>query len=407
VGRLPAGKALFVPGTLPGERVRVRLVEEKASFARGVVVELLETAPERVRPRCPAAGSCGGCSWQHVALEAQRDWKRRLLTGELLRHGVLSAGEAVAPVAGGEGFGHRTRTRLHRRAARFGTMVRRSHQVIPLEACPVLAPELERFALEVGRALRQEAHADADLELYVDARGARGLYVEPSGRVDWRPWERVATRTDVRALRFRGHLTGPGVGDALEEDSLGMPLFFEPGVFVQTNRAMNARLVSETLRAAGQGGSFAEVYAGAGNLTLHLVEGFARGVVSEENPASAAWLERNLQGSGAHLEVRAEADSLTCQVLCSRPPVEVLVVDPPRAGIRPLYPLFQAAPPHRVVMASCHPMAAVRDLGVLVREHGYRLESLVAIDLFPQTDHLELVATLVREAGDVTAGGAR
>jgi len=75
----------------------------------------------------------------------------------------------------------------------------------------------------------------------------------------------------------------------------------------------------------------------------------------------------------------------------------VLVVDPPRAGIRPLYPLFKAAPPARVVMVSCHPMAAVRDLGVLVREHGYRVESIVPIDLFPQTDHLELVAALVRE----------
>jgi len=400
VGRLPGGKAVFVPGTAPGDRVRVRVVEDKARVAFARVEALLEPAPERVTPRCPLAERCGGCTWPHLPVEVQRGWKQRLVTREVQRRG-LGSDDVVRPPVGGPAFGHRTRTRLHLRGGSLGTLPRRSHQILPLRTCPILAPELEAFALLAAAALADGPAVDADLELYVDAEGRRGLAVESlspgaPGRASIEAWQRLAVTLDVHALRVRGAVLGGGRGDAsLCEDSAGRPLAFEPGVFVQTTRAGNRLLVAEALALAGQGDTFAEVYAGVGNFTVHLAQRFARGSAAEGNPASVAWMRRNLS-SAPTVSVHAEGDAASAPRLARVPPVDLLLADPPHAGMRPLLPFFRQAPPRRVVLVSCHPMAALRDLEALSRE-GYRLRTLVPVDLFPQTDHLELVALLTAD----------
>lgn len=396
VGRLPGGKAVFVASTAPGDLVRIRVVEEKASVAFAVIDELIEAAPERIAPCCPLADRCGGCTWQHLPIEVQRSWKDRLVARELERRGLAKEG-VLRAVQGGAAFGHRTRARLHRRGVAFGTLPRRSHAVLPLQVCPVLAPPLERFALDLAALLGEWPPFDADLELYVDADGRRGLAVEealpgPDGR-----WEQLAAALGIGALRLKGgpRPTSAGEDPALTEASGAKRLGFEPGVFVQTSREGNALLVAAALEAAGQGGTFAEVYAGVGNFTVHLAERFRQGSASEVNAASVRWLRRNL-GDAPHVTAHVEPDAASARRLGARPPVDLLLADPPHVGMRPLEPLFDAAAPRRVVLVSCHPMAALRDLERLARR-GYRLRRLVPIDVFPQTDHLELVATLDRD----------
>jgi 23S rRNA (uracil1939-C5)-methyltransferase len=396
VGRLPGGKAVFVASAAPGDLVRVRVVEEKARVAFAVIDELVEPAPERVLPRCPLADRCGGCTWQHLPVDVQRSWKARLVARELERRGLGHDG-VLAAVQGGAAFGHRTRARLHRRGVAFGTLPRRSHAVLPLQVCPVLAPPLERFALDLAALLGGLPPFDADVELYVDADGRRGLAVDDGLRAPDGVWERLAVALEVVALRVKGGpcATAPGQASSLIEASGAKPLAFEPGVFVQTSREGNALLVAAALEAAGEGATFAEVYAGVGNFTVHLAERFRRGSASEVNAASVRWLRRNL-GGAAHVTAHAEPDAASARRLGAQPPVDLLLADPPHVGMRPLEPLFDAAPPRRVVLVSCHPMAALRDLERLVGR-GYRLRRLVPIDLFPQTDHLELVATLDRD----------
>lgn len=396
VGRLAGGKAVFVARSAPGDDVRVRVLEEKPSVAFGEIAELVTAAPERIAPRCPVADRCGGCTWQHLPVEVQRAWKQRLVERELTRHGLAGDG-VLAGVVGGAAFGHRTRARLHRRGVELGTLPRRSHRVLPLQACPILAPALEAFALELAARLKAAPPFDAEVELYVDADGRRGLAVEPSGRNPRGLWDHVAGELAVHSLRVKGsEALGERGRDVLVEASRDLRLGFEPGVFVQTSREGNALLVAEALAAAGEGASFAEVYAGVGNFTVHLARRFEQGCASEGSRTSAAWLRRNLDGA-SHVTLHAEADDASARRLATRAPVDLLLADPPRAGMKPLEPLFEQVPPRRVVMVSCHPMAAVRDLERLA-QRGYRLLRLTPVDLFPQTDHLEVVAHLVRNA---------
>lgn len=399
VGRLPSGKVAFVTGAAPGETVRARLVQEHRSRIEAEVVEILKPSPTRVEPACATAkAGCGGCPWMHLDVAEQRSWKRQLLGRELARAGLVAEAEQVPAPLEGEPFGYRTRTRLHRRGASFGTMKRHSSEVLPLSACPILAVELESFALESAELLATLPAADADLELYVDVDGHRGMHVEGLGQPsDLRHFASLAV--ELGLVAYHSVARGPRVkgapGARLHEDSDGQRLAFEPGVFVQANRQMNARLVREAMQRAGKGARFVEIYAGAGNFTVHLAERFERGEACEADHRAAQLLGHNLKGRSGRVDVRREPDFRTAERLVSAGPFDLMLVDPPRAGMRPLAPLFEEVTPPRVVMISCHPMAAVRDMKTLATA-GYRLVDVQPVDLFPQTDHLELVALLER-----------
>ena len=393
VGRLASGKAVLVTGAAPGDVLSLTIEREKGSHAFASIDEILEPSPERVEPPCVQADRCGSCSWQHLPLSTQRTWKRGLLADELVRAGLVDDPGDVPEVLGGDGLGYRNRTRMHVRAGAFGTMQRRSSTVVPFSGCPVLAPELEELALAVSQSV--EGAPDADVELYVDTLGQQGMLVALSGPSPARAWEAIAADLGLYSYRIRRPGSPPGPeGRLLFEDSAGTPIAFEPGVFVQTNREANAILVGRALAAAGRGGRFAEIYAGAGNFTIHLGSRFDRGVAAESDPTAARMLRRNVRGTA--IEVTEKPDHAVAQRLAAAPAVDLLLADPPRAGMKPLHPVFLAAPPARTVMVSCHPMTAVRDLGHLVAGAGYVLEEVVPVDMFPQTDHLEIVASLAR-----------
>jgi tRNA/tmRNA/rRNA uracil-C5-methylase (TrmA/RlmC/RlmD family) len=274
-------------------------------------------------------------------------------------------------------------------------MRRGSHEVVPFTRCPVLSPPLETFAREVADALAEASLPDADLELYVDALGQRGLMVETGGSA--LGWDALALGLGVFSHRIRrpgARAPGPQ-GRLLFEDSSGTPYAFEPGVFVQTNREVNALLVQEALSAAGTGRTFAEVYAGAGNLTVHLARQFRAGEATESDAAAIRMLRHNLRSVRGKVDVREETDTQACARLAAHAP-DLVLADPPRSGLKPLYPLFESSPPERAVLVSCHAMAAIRDVEHLVTTCGYALRRIVALDMFPHTDHVELVACLKR-----------
>lgn len=404
VGRLPSGKVVFVRGGAPGELLSARILDEKRSHVRAVAEQVHRSSLDRCEPICAVAGRCGGCSWMHLTAAAQRTWKRKLLARELLRANVIDDGVAVADVASGAEHGYRVRCRLHIRGGRFGTLGAGSHDVVTLRRCPVMSPPLERFALELAEHVELVRPRDADVELYVDATGRRGLYVSRCDPKMAKSWEELARSIGVEALGFdmrQGRRPRRSVtGAALEERSAGRPLAFEPGLFVQSNREMNSRLVMEVLSAADRGGrTFAEVYAGVGNFTVHLAEIFEGGAAFERDGRAVAMLRRNLGEVATRVRSKACDDIVAAKELSSMGQLDLLVVDPPRAGMKPLSSHFFSSakhPPERVVMVSCHPMSAVRDLSLLVRHAEYQVVTVLPFDLFPQTHHLELVAVLER-----------
>ncbi len=369
VGRLPDGRVVFVPLAAPGDRLRARIVSLSKRFARAEVEEVLEPGPSRVEPRCAAFGDCGGCAWQHVDYEAQCEAKRRIVEDALRRLGHLAPAD-VAFHPSPTPWAYRARARLLVKKGRVGYRRRGSHQLCAVDACPVLAPRLE-VAL---RGLRDDPPPDGEWEI---AGGDEGVSAHPIG----------------------------GAGDAVEIDVAGFSLRISPGVFYQAHADLHEALVAAVTRAAGSGALALELYAGGGFFTLPLSRHFERVVAIEGQPEAVDDLRHNVATEKvAGVEVVGE--SVEAALAREDPTMfrpDALVLDPPRAGLAPeVCTQILAMQPRRIVYLSCDPATLARDLGILSGA-GYALGAVEAFDLFPQTPHVEVLATLdARESGAET-----
>jgi len=365
LGRGPDGRVVFVPLTAPGDRVLVRITQCRERFARGRLERLLAPGRDRVAPRCPVFGECGGCAWQHVDYARQLEAKREAVREALRRIGGTAVPE-IEITASPSAYAYRARTRVLREGGRVGYRQRRSHALCEVTRCPVLAPAAEDAL--AGLARRSDA---------------------PDGE-----WELSAAGQGVRALPVDAALEAPALELQVGKDRLRV----SPGVFFQANTLLLAPLAEAILEAAGHGGVALEVFAGAGTFTLGLARRFERVVALEGNPQAAEDCRYNLQRAGlGGAEVVAgsfEEGREVAPLVDLRP--EVVVLDPPRRGLpEGSVEWLLARRPPRIVYLSCHPATLARDVGEL-RAGGYALGGVRAFDLFPQTAHVEALAWLTR-----------
>ncbi len=397
VGRLATGKVVLVTRAAPGETVEATIVSERRNVAFARVEQVVEPSADRIEPVCGRATRCGGCPWSHLSVPAQRAAKERLLGAELERAGLTVAHRPA--LKAGRDLGYRTRTRLHLAGRVLGTMAAASNDVVPFEGCPVLSPGLDAFAKEMTETCVALPQMTAEIELHVDALGTRGLCVRIDDPISLPTWQRAAAKLGATCLsvlprgraRFEPHIQGPW----LTETSGDRRISFVPGVFVQASREMNATLVGEVVSAAAGSKSFFEAYAGAGNFTVHLASSSGEGEAAEGDGLAVRALRHNL-APFSHVAVHEEDDGRTGRRLARGPVHDVALADPPRAGLAPLMAGLARNPPSRVVMVSCDPVTAVRDMADLVRRAGYEVIRVQALDMFPQTPHLEIVALLAR-----------
>jgi len=364
VGRDAGGRVVFVPLAAPGDRVRVRVVEERARFARAEIEAVVEASPVRVEPRCPVFGRCGGCAWQHVDYAAQGEAKRAILRDALVRIGGFDD-PPVAWVASSAPYAYRSRARVLAAGGAVGFRARRSHEVCAITSCPLLAAPLDRA---LG-ALAASRPADGEWELALGSDGATRTtpLAEPRG-------ERIAIEA---------------AGERVE---------ISPGGFAQANALLLDGFARAVVEAAGQGGEVLELFAGAGFFTLALARRFERATAVESDARAVADLAHNARAAGLrHLRViEAAAETVLAGAAGHRLRPEVAVLDPPRGGIgaRASGDLAKL-PLRRVVHVSCDPATLARDLAVLAGR-GFALERVTGFDLFPQTPHVEAVAILTR-----------
>ncbi len=366
VGRGPDGRVIFVPFTAPGDRVRVQVTQSRERFARARVETLLAPGPDRSDPVCPVFGSCGGCAWQHVAYPAQLTAKARILEDALRRIGRLEPPGPIVIEPSPSAYGYRSRTRVLVEAGRVGYRRRRSHALCATTRCPVLLPPLD----EKLHALAQNPpRDDGEWELAWGDGEARAVALAAPGRE--RVWLEVA---------------GERIG-------------ISPGVFAQSNALLLPALAARLLACAGSGGSALELYAGAGCFTLPLARRFERLVALEADTGAVNDLHANLRDAGiANVDVMAETleHALERDGLARLTP-EVLVLDPPRAGLpEGAVEVLAGLSPARVVYLSCDPATLARDLA-LWSARGWALRGIEGFDLFPQTPHVEALALLARD----------
>lgn len=370
---------LFVPFTAPGDRLRVR-VATRGGRRVGEILEILEPSPSRRDPPCPHAGSCGGCQLQHLTYEAQLAAKAEMVRESLRRLGGI-AWEREIPVLRGPPFGYRLRTQWKvgpgvgprgagaAPAPAIGYYRAQSHDVVDVASCPLLAPPLDA-ALAVVRANAARLPRDtAEVAAAVGEDG--GLAVSPP----------VAGLAE-REVSWR---------------AAGVAHRFGPRAFFQVNRFLLEAMVG--LVTGGEGGDRAlDLFCGAGLFSLPLARGFREvtGVERDGRAVAAARRAAAEHGAGGcRFEVGDAAAWMRDAVARKRfASVDLVVADPPRAGLgRDLVRGIARTRAPRVACVSCDPSTLARDLKTFLQE-GYALESVTALDLFPQTYHVETVAKL-------------
>lgn len=386
VAYLPDGRAVFAGGVMPGEEAEIRLVHEKKKWARGEVLKILRPSEDRVEPTCAHFGQCGGCQWQHISIERQRQLKTEIVRGQLSHIGGIE-NPPVEPCRGvGEpdGFGYRNhvvfrldergRTSLHRGGSR---------ELVPIDACPQLHPLLREWhesmpLLPGGRRL----------EMRVGTRTGQRLAMV-RGRVDPEAAE--------RAKELGIPLTWPGKGEVTEMVHTEH-MRISSKSFFQVNTEASEVLVDLVLEMLDPGpeDSVIDAYAGIGLFTLPLARRAAQVYAIERNAAAVRDLRFHVHGLRDRVHVVGTPVEEAGSQLPER--VHLLVADPPREGLgAEIAARFAAMKPRRVALVSCDPAAGARDIRTFC-EAGYRLERTVPVDQFPHTYHVEMVSLLVRKA---------
>lgn len=405
------GKAVFVPLTLPGEQVRIRIMQSKSGYSTAEMTEILTPSPQRIAPHCPHFGVCGGCHYQHTGYENQLSFKQAILRETLERAGVQPPEEigVLAADPQSRAWAYRNRIRLAFDAAgNPGYRGRKSHTVIPISECPIAAPLLLSAAQAASESLQRvppNLHP-TELSLFCNAEettllatffaaDAAGVSLEPLAR---------ALHERIPALESAQLASGGRPGhpprtlaqwgaDSISYRGAGFDYRVDQGAFFQVNRWLIDALVNRVT--SGQTGKLAwDLFAGVGLFARKLTGSFERVVAVESAPTSKAALIHNLRGTSGEA-----VDGDTLQFLRGRRPTEspeLIVVDPPRTGLgAEITALLAAIAAPTLVYVSCDPATLARDLRALIAS-GCSIESITLADLFPQTFHLETVVHLRR-----------
>ncbi len=392
VGRLPDGRAVFVPYAIPGEVVRVRLTEVKPRYARAQVVTLIEPAPDRVAPRCPHFGRCGGCHYQHLDYAAQLTAKTAIVRDQLQRIGGLSEVPLRPAVPSPHPWGYRNHVQFHLdEEGRLGFQAWRSHQVVPIETCflpvePIAAvwPNLQ-LDPEAG-ITRVHLRAGAGDELLLVLRGRSPR--PPAFAVDFPLLAVYLPEGDeAEPVVLAGH-------SYQVMEVKGRPFRVSAGSFFQVNTPVAGAMVDHLLEhlPLGPEVTLLEVYAGVGLFSAFLAPRVGRLLAIEASPSACADFEVNLDAFD-HVELYEAPAEVALPYLVERDEyIQVALVDPPRGGLPgEVLDALVALAPEVIAYVSCDVATLARDARRLTRQ-GYRLRQITPFDMFPQTYHIETVS---------------
>ncbi len=411
------GKVVFVEGALPGERVVVETVRRKPSYEIARTVDVVQPSSQRVKPRCPHFGVCGGCAMQHLEPSAQVAIKQRSLEDAFWHVGKLRPARVLPPLHGPT-WGYRFRARLSVRvvAKKGGVLVgfheRKSSYVADMRECHVLPPHVAGLLLPLRAMITRmsqpqrmpqievavgdvatvlvlrhlEPLTDGDIAILREFAAHHGVqwWLQPKGPDTCHPLEREHAET---------------LAYSLPEFGLRMP--FKPTDFTQVNHAINRALISRALNLleVQPTDRVADLFCGLGNFTLPLAT-LAREAVGVEG--SKALTDRALEAARRHgLGASTSFSTLNLfevdvQWLRGLGYFDRMLIDPPREGAQAvaqaLALLTPQERPRRIVYVSCNPATLARDAAIMVHEGGYALRSAGVINMFPHTGHVESIA---------------
>ncbi len=403
MGRLPDSRAVFVPFGLPGEKVRVRLTEEKRGFARGQIVEVLQISPERITPRCRHFGECGGCHYQHMPYEMQLRVKADILRDQLQRIGKIENPPVKATVASPSRWNYRNHVQFHLakngklgfvstlsastslalRSARMGEG-QKGEGVLAISECHLpessinnLWPQLEFEAGTNVERVSIRAGVDDELMLVLESNSPETPEIDIEAGIS------VTHVFDEHAVIIAGE-------DHITMKILGREFRVSASSFFQVNILVAEKMVQYLLDKLPTPQSvILDVYCGAGLFSAFLAPTCKQLIGIESSSSACKDFVFNLDAFD-NVELYEDSAENVLPTLEIKP--DVILVDPPRAGVeKEVLDAVVKMKPKIIAYVSCDPSTLARDAARLI-QHGYKLFEVTPFDMFPQTYHIESIS---------------
>jgi 23S rRNA (uracil1939-C5)-methyltransferase len=410
-----AGKAVFIEGALPGERVTFRVFKQRAQFDEARLVSVLEASPDRVAPVCPHFGICGGCALQHLAPAAQLRAKEGQLLETLLRIGGVRPRTVLPPIEGAI-WAYRRRARLgvkyvkKKQRVLAGFRERESAYLADLKRCEVLAPPLQGLPAElanlVGTLELREKIPQVEVAVGDESVALVFRVMGDAGESDRAKLAQFGRRIGADVFVQTGGLqTVRPLGEAppplqYRVSKEAISIRFKPTDFVQVNAGVNSAMVDQAIEQlqVRSGDRVLDLFCGLGNFTLPLARRAAHvvGVEGDADLIDRARLNASLN-SLENLEFFAQNlfEPAGFGEWDSRA-FDLVLLDPPRAGAQEVMERMSRWRPRRVVYISCHPGSLARDARILTQKQEFELIAAGVMDMFAHTTHVESIAVFER-----------
>lgn len=417
LARLPEGKVVFIPYVIPGEEVRVRIIEEHKDYAIGQLIEIVSPSSQRITPPCRYYTICGGCQFQHMEYEEELKIKEGILRELFLRQGYREEVPLKEVISSSKVYGYRNRLRFHVESPplKMGFVKRKTHEVLKIEEC-MLGDNLLK---EVLRDL-YESDVWSKLALHVKRlRIEKSLLDDKVCLLFWisvpppREYlEELAKLKGVKSVFYYlkgARLNGPYPEDAPHQGRRLMPAisnliyYVNPGVFTQSHWEINLKIMEKLVELAIDAERILDLHSGMGNFLFPLVKNLlsAREFLGVDIDLQAIedglyTAEKNFLNGRLELRKRSALETLY-EASQEGKKYDFVILDPPRGGCRELIRLLPEVASHKIAYLSCDAPTLVRDI-LLLNERGYFLKELFLFDMFPRTYHWETLALLQRKA---------
>lgn len=392
MGRLEDGRAVFVPFALPGETVRIQLTEDKKRFARGAVLEVLETSPKRIEARCPHFAACGGCHYQNLNYADQLKFKQEIFLDQLQRIGKFENPPVRKIVPSPNTWNYRNHIQFHQaQTGEMGFMAANSHELVPITECHLpedalneLWPQLELDNLEGLNRIGLRLGADDEMMLILESDEDEAYDINIEAAI-------AAVQIGPEATHI--------LSDTfyLEKEILGRKFRVSANSFFQVNTAMAAQMVEHLLAnlELTPESTVLDVYCGVGLFSAFIAPEVKTLIGVELSPNASEDFVENLDAYD-NIAIYEDAAEKALPHLDTK--VDIVVVDPPRAGLAAAaLDAIVNMEPHTIAYISCDPATLARD-GKRLTEQGYTLLHVTPFDLFPQTYHIESISFWARKA---------
>jgi 23S rRNA (uracil1939-C5)-methyltransferase len=408
------GKAVFVEGALPGERVRLRVYKRRRQMDEAGLVEVLSASPDRVVPACAHFGICGGCSLQHLSAQAQLAAKERQLLENLQRIGRVAPQRVLAPLRGPQ-WAYRRRARLgvkyvHKKGRVLaGFREREKPYIADLQRCEVLQEPLRALPRDLAALVETLAIREKIPQVEVAAGDAATALVfrvlAAPGPEDEEKLADFAARFRVQIFLQTGgldtvrplHPHYPPLTYAVDD---GLVIEFAPVDFIQVNREVNVSMVAAAIAhlAPTPDDRVLDLFCGLGNFTLPLAKRAGSVVGVEGVSALVSQAQANAARNGVVNAAFFKEDLFETAQFgpWANERYDLVLLDPPRAGAAAVLARMAHWRPRLVVYISCHPGSLARDAENLVHSQGFKLTCAGVMDMFPQTTHVESIAVFSR-----------